>query len=165
MTATITSTPSRDDWNPIAQTPAVRQADPYAADVDQVRFWVGAALTAAVAAMVGIVGLVTAHGVLHVPVLLGSGRDLTPLHGTLYGLTVVAVALAAAALFNGMLHVAPRPAAYFSALVTLLTALAVLLPFTTSAGLTSQVAFAVMNLAVGLVVLVLVPMAAVNARR
>ncbi|MCW2530162.1 MAG: hypothetical protein JWM76_5022, partial [Pseudonocardiales bacterium] len=26
MTATITSTPSRDDWNPIAQTPAVRQA-------------------------------------------------------------------------------------------------------------------------------------------
>ncbi len=51
------------------------------------------------------------------------------------------------------------------AFVALLTALSALFPFTTTAGLHSQIAFAAMNLAVGLSVLILVPMAAVNARR
>jgi hypothetical protein len=64
-----------------------------------------------------------------------------------------------------MLHVAPRPVAYYSWLTAMVTALAALLPFTTTAGLHSQIAFAAMNLAVGLSIMILVPMAAVNARR
>ncbi len=151
---------------PAAPTaPQAARRDPYDAGVDQVRYWVGAGLTALVTALVGIVGLVVAHGIVHVPVLLGSGSSLTPVHSALYGLSVVGLALAAAGLFDGMLHVAPRPITYYSWIVALVTALATLLPFTSTAGLHSQIAFAVMNLAVGLTIAILVPMAAVNARR
>jgi Family of unknown function (DUF6069) len=159
-----------DDWMTVPSSSAAYRPDPvapkasqYDAGIDQVRYWVGAGLTALVAALVGIVGLVVAHGIVHVPVLLGSGSSLTPVHSALYGLSVVGLALAAAGLYDGMLHVAPRPVTYYGWIVALVTALATLLPFTTTVGLHSQIAFAVMNLAVGLSIAILVPLAAVNA--
>lgn len=146
-------------------TPRVTGPTTYSAGIDQVRYWVGSAITAAAAALAGVIGLVIAHGIVHVPVMFGTGSALSPVHATLYGLAAAAIALGASALFDAMLHVAPRPVGYFSWLVVLVTALAVLLPFTTTAVLSSQIAFAAMNLAVGLIILILVPMAAVNARR
>jgi hypothetical protein len=138
------------------------RADNYSAGIDQVRYWVGAGLTASVTALVGIIGLVVAHGIVHVPVELGSGHAI---NSGLYGLLLVVLALGAAALFDGMLHVAPRPVTYYSWLIAMVTALATLLPFTTNVGLHSQIAFAAMNLATGLVIMILIPFAAVNARR
>jgi hypothetical protein len=134
----------------------------YSAGIDQVRYWVGAGITAGITALVGIIGLVVVHGIIHVPVALGSGHAV---NSGLYGLILVALALGAAALFDGMLHVAPRPITYYSWLVAMVTALATLLPFTTTAGLHSQIAFGAMNLTTGLVIMILIPFAAVNARR
>ena len=139
-----------------------RSKSAYSVEIDQIRYWVGGLLTAAIAALLGVVGLVVAHGIIHVPVLLGSGH---PVNSVLYGLAVAGIAIGAAALFVGMLHVAPRPVAYYSWLAAMSTALATLLPFTTSAGLHSQIVFAATNLAVGVAIMVLIPMAAVNARR
>ena len=155
--------PARDNTPVRAPAATVTPpADNYSAGIDQVRYWVGAGLTAAVTALVGIIGLVVAHGIVHVPVELGSGHAI---NSGMYGLLLVVLALGAAALFDGMLHVAPRPITYYSWLMAMVTALATLLPFTTSVGLHSQIAFAAMNLATGLVIMILIPFAAVNARR
>jgi Family of unknown function (DUF6069) len=132
--------------------------------IDQTKFWVGALLTAMLTALGGIIGLVVAHGIAHVPVLFLDGSGLVPVHAAVYGLVTALIALVAAGLYNGMLHVAPRPAVYYCWLIGLLTLLAGLLPFTTAAVLSSQVALAAMNVLVGLIILVMVPLAAENAR-
>jgi len=182
MTATVPQTNNRPNYDrpmtvpyygrpnpttvaPAAPVPAVPTRGAYDAGIDQVRYWVGAGITAVLAALVGIVGLIIAHGIIHVPVMFGSGTALSPLNATLYGLAAAGVALGAAGLFDGMLHVAPRPALYYCWLIALVTALAALLPFTTTAALSSQIVLAAMNLGVGLITMILVPMAAVNARR
>jgi hypothetical protein len=138
-----------------------------ASDVErpaEVRYWVGAALTAVIAALTGLIGLVVAQGILGVSVLLGSGSALTPINVAEYGLAGAAIALLAAGLFAGMIRIAPKPAAYFGWLAGLVTVLATLLPFTTTATLHSQLALAAINLAVGLVIAVGIPLAASNAR-
>ena len=138
-------------------TPAPRyRAANYTTDIDQVRFWVGAGLTALIAALIGVIGAVVAHGIVHVPMMVNPAA---------FGLASAGIALAAAALYDGMAHVAPRPTAYFAAVAALVTTLATLLPFTFTGTLHTQIVMAAMNLGVGLVVLILVPMAAVNARR
>ncbi len=178
MTATQTMTPVNgtpvENWStlppldlPGRTNGSYRTATPaavndYDAGIDQVRYWVGAGLTAGVTALVGIIGFVVARGIVHVPLELGSGHAL---NAGIYGVLLVVIALGAAALYDGMLHVAPRPTTYFSWLIAMLTALAALMPFTTAAGLHSQIAFSAMNLAAGLAIMILVPFAAVNARR
>jgi Family of unknown function (DUF6069) len=129
--------------------------------LDQMRYWVGAAITAVVAALVG---LVVTHGIAHVPVLAQDNGMLTPVHAVTYGLIAAGVAILAAALYNAMLHIAPRPTLYYCWLTGLLTVLATLIPFTMSAAhLSAQVALAGMNLLVGLVIVILVPFAAQSA--
>ena len=144
-------------WPPVSTSRTAR--------LDQTRYWVGAALTAVIAALIGLVGLTVAHGILHVPVLLASGSTLAPVHYAVYGLAAAAIALVASGLYDAMVQVAPRPAAYYGWLAGIVTLLAGLLPFTTTAGLHSQFALGLTNLAVGLAIAVLVPLAATNARR
>jgi hypothetical protein len=133
--------------------------------IDQVRFWVGAAVTAAIAAVTGLVSLILAGSVLHIPVLIQDGSSLVSVRYASYALIAAAITFGAAALFDAMLHVAPRPAAYYGWLVAMLTLLAVVVPFANTASLHSQIALAATNLAVGAVIAALVPMAAVTARR
>jgi hypothetical protein len=134
---------------------------PTAPRLDQVRYWVGAGITAVIAALVSLIALVVAQGIVHVPVVLGNNS----VHAAVYGLSAAGIALVAAALFDGMLQVAPRPLTYYSWLGAIVTVLATLLPFTSSAGLHSQIALALTNFAVGVVITLLVPVAASNARR
>jgi hypothetical protein len=151
------------DWaaynNDIAPAPMTA---PSAPRFDQVRYWVGAGITAVIAALVSLIALVIAQGIVHVPVVLGSNS----VHAAVYGISAAGIALLAAALFDGMLQVAPRPLTYYSWLGAIVTALATLLPFTDgAAGLHSQIALALTNFAVGTVITLLVPVAASNARR
>jgi hypothetical protein len=132
--------------------------------VDQARYWVGAGLTAFIAALIGMTGFVLAQ-VLHIPLSMSSVGATTALDPALYGLGAACVTLAAAALLDGMLSIAPRPSTYYAWLVSTLVLLSVLLPFTGPAVLSAQVALAVVNLAVGLVLLLLLPLAADTARR
>ncbi len=128
----------------------------YRTGIDHVRFWVGAGLAAAIAAMAALVGLLLVGGILHVSVPVGAGT---------YALMAAAIVIGASALYNLMLHVAPHPTTYYGALAAVGIALVVLLPFTVTMVLASQIAFAALNLVVGLLIAFLVPMAAVAARR
>jgi hypothetical protein len=130
----------------------------------QVRYWVGTGLTAVIAALTGLVALIVAQGILGIQVVMGSGSTISPISVSAYGLAAAGIAVLAAALFAGMIRVAPKPVAYYSWLVGMITVLAVLLPFTTTVGLHAQIALAVTNLAVGLVVMLGIPLAASNAR-
>ncbi len=131
--------------------------------VDQGRFWVGAVLTAGVAALAGVIGLVIAQDLLQVPVSLAS-IGLTGAHVSTYGLLAALVAMLAALAYDGMLAFAPRPAVYYGWLTGLLVTLTVLLPFATPVAIGSQLALALINLVVGVSIMVLVPVAASNAR-
>ncbi len=93
--------------------------------MDQGRFWVGAVLTAVVAGLAAVIGLVVAQDLLRVPLSLGA-IGLPGAHVGSYGLLVAVVALLAAVAFNGMMAFAPRPTVYYGTLAGLLTALAVL---------------------------------------
>ncbi len=131
--------------------------------VDQGRFWVGAVLTSGVAALAGVIGLVIAQDLLKVPVSLAS-IGLAGAHVTTYGLLAAVVALLAALAYDGMVAFAPRPAIYYGWLTGLLVALTVLLPFAAPVAVGSQLALALINLVVGVSIMVLVPVAASNAR-
>ena len=132
--------------------------------LDQMRYWVGAVITAIVAALAGVIGLIVTHGIAHVPVLTQDNGLLTPVHALSYGFIAAGIAFAAAALYNAMLHIAPRPTLFYCWLTGLLTVLATLIPFTMSAAhLSAQVALAGTNLLVGLVIVILVPFAAQSA--
>jgi hypothetical protein len=130
--------------------------------LDQTRYWVGAAITAAIAAVTAVLATIVAHSILHIPVLSdGTGGP----HTLAYALSTAGIAIAAAGLYNAMVHFAPRPRAFFGALSGALIALAVLVPFAVTLPLGSQAAFALMNLAVAGVIAILAPLAATNARR
>jgi hypothetical protein len=139
-----------------AEQPPVRSR------IDQTRFWVGAAITAAVAAVTAVLGTIVAHSILHIPVLSDSAGGP---HMLAYALSAAGIAFGAAGLYNAMVHFAPRPRAFFGALSGALIALAVLVPFAITLPLGTQAAFALMNLAVAGVIAILVPLAVTNARR
>jgi hypothetical protein len=177
MNTTVTTAPVNGYYNPATypNQPAYPAGRPMPAPIaptattppaagpklDQVRYWVGAGITAVITALVSLVGLVIAQGILRVPVDIGSN----PVHAAAYGLCAAGIALLGAALFDGMLHIAPRPLTYYSWLAAIVTVLAGLLPFTGSAGLHSQIALSITNVCVGIIVTLLVPVAASNARR
>lgn len=120
-------------------------------------------LTSGVAALAGVIGLVIAQDLLKVPVSLAS-IGLDGAHAGTYGLLAALVALLAALAYDGMLAFAPRPAIYYGWLTGLLVALAVLLPFAAPVAIGSQLALGLINLVVGVSIMVLVPVAASNAR-
>lgn len=131
--------------------------------VDQGRFWVGAVLTAAVAGLAAIIGMVMATDLLRVPIHLTSVGMAGSQIAT-YGLAAAVIALLAATAYNGMLAFAPRPTVYYSSIMALLTALAVLLPFTAAMTIPAQLALAGINLVIGILITYLVPVAASSAR-
>ena len=131
--------------------------------IDQGRFWVGAVLTSTVAALGGVIGLVVAQDLLQIK-LSASSFGLGPIHIAGYGLLAGLVSMLAAVVYAGLLAFAPRPTVYFGALGGLLTALAVLLPFTVPTAIGSQIALAAINLTIGVLILSLIPVAASNAR-
>ncbi len=168
ITANGYSTANAMDWTaynhqfaPATQPTTARSAAGSDDRIDQIRYWVGAGITAVLAALVSLIALVIAQGIVHVPVVLGSNS----VHAAVYGIAAAGIALLAAGLFDAMLQVAPRPLTYYSWLAAIITVLATLLPFTANVGLHSQIALAATNFAVGVVITLLVPIAASNARR
>jgi hypothetical protein len=139
-----------------------QNAEPAAKRMDQQRFWVGAILTSAVAGLAGVIGLIIAQDLLHVPLTLSS-TGVPILHVGSYGTLIGLFSMLAGVLYAGMVAFAPRPTVYYGTLTGLLTALAVLLPFTASGSLTAQLALAAINLVVGVLIMTLIPIAAVNA--
>ena len=120
--------------------------------VDATRLWVGGLLAGVVAAGVAIVGLLIANGIFDVRVFV-PGRDdalFTPSSWWYAG-----AAFISGVLTTGLLHLllgaqAPAPFRFFSWILGLAIAIAVIVPFTTNTELESQIATAAINLAIGI---------------
>lgn len=126
--------------------------------VDASRLWGGGLATAAVACLVAFVGILIARGVFDVE-LLAPKRD-----GVVGGSTAAAYvvmagvgALAATLILQILVALAPQPLTFFSWIVGLTMVIFAVMPFTTDAKLSSQVATSLINLSVGIVILSLLP--------
>jgi hypothetical protein len=123
--------------------------------VDGVRLWVGGLLAGVVAAGVAIVGLLIARGIFDIRVFVPRGDHalVNPTSMWYAGAAFVAAVLATGLLYLLLVATAPAPFAFFSWIVGLATAIAVIVPFTTNAALESQIATATINLAIGITLL------------
>ncbi|WP_028647313.1 DUF6069 family protein [Nocardiopsis sp. CNT312] len=132
--------------------------------VNAVRLWSGGLATAVVAALVVLAGTVVARGVLGIPVLAPEEAGHLGDTGTaVYAFTAAAAALLATALLHLLLVTAPRPRAFFGWMIGLITAVAVVTPFTQAAGAAAQFATAFINLTAGVAIATLLSGVAATA--
>ena len=134
--------------------------------VDAGRLWTGGLATAAVAALVAVVGVLIARGLFDIPLLAPTGEGTL---GDASTARLAVLAAAAALVATGLMHLlllsTPRPGQFFTWIVVLATLIAVILPFLTDAQLDTKLATAAINLAVGLTIASLVSGVARSAVR
>ncbi len=139
---------------PTAVAPAgvpAAPADPRATrlTVETRRFWSGAAATALVAALVGVVGVLVLERILRIDLAVGGGAGSAM---ATYVLGGALAAVAAAGLLHVLVLTTPRPGAFFGWILGLVTLAATLLPLTSGAGVGAGIATGVVNLLVGVAV-------------
>ena len=134
--------------------------------VDAARLWTGGLATALVAALVAVVGVLIVRGLFDVPVLAPTREGV--LGGTSTARLAILAAVAAL-LATGLMHLlllsTPRPFRFFTWIISLLTLVAVLAPFMTSAKPATMVATAAIGLVIGMAIGSLVSGAARSATR
>lgn len=119
--------------------------------VDAGRLWAGGVAAAVVAVLVTVVGILTARGIVHVPVLAPKGEGTWGGANTLtYTLSAAAVALAATGLLHLLLVTTPRALVFFGWIMVLVTAIGVVLPLSLATGLDARLTTAILNLVIGL---------------
>jgi hypothetical protein len=122
--------------------------------VDAAKLWAGGAATACVAALVAVVGVLICSGVLDVrlvrPALLLNVTDSFALD---YALTAVVLTMIATALAHVLLISTPRPRMFFTWIIVLATVAGAAAPFAIGSEVSSQVATACINVALGICVL------------
>lgn len=130
------------------------------------RLWAGGFGTAIVAALVALVGILLVRGVLDIHILspsdAGAYGDAST---TTYAFGAFGIAIVATGLLHLMLLLMPRPVSFFNWILILATAVAVLIPFTVSADLESQIATAAVNLVIGICIMSLLNSVASIATR
>ena len=118
--------------------------------LDWRRLWAGGLATAGVAALIAWLGTLIFRALLDVEVAdSAAALGVTDTFAWNYALTAAALALVATALAHVLSLTTPTPRAFFSWIVGLLTAAAVVLPFTRGDDLAAQVCAAVVNLLIG----------------
>jgi hypothetical protein len=120
--------------------------------IDVARLWIGGLMAGVVAAGVAIVGLLIVRGILDIRVFQTEGGDLVNASSWWYALVSVTAALVATALLHLLLIAAPSPWQFFGWIMFLAIAIAVIVPFTTSADLDSKIGTAAINLAIGIAI-------------
>lgn len=118
------------------------------------RLWAGGIATAVVAALIVVVGVYIARGILGIPVLAPKAAgDLGSSATAVYAIFAAASALAATGVLHLLLLGAPQPMAFFIWITALGVLVAVSAPFGQSAPLSSKVFTAIINLIVGVAVI------------
>ncbi len=121
--------------------------------IDPGTLWAGGVATAAVAALIALVGILVSRWLFGIPILAprrdGAWGDAST---GAYVLAAAAVALVGAAIMNLLLLATPRPQAFFGWIIGLATVVAVLFPFSTTAPLSSKAATAVVDLVLGIAI-------------
>jgi hypothetical protein len=130
------------------------------------RLWAAGLATAIVAALVALVGVLIVRALLRIdlyaPLSAGAfGNSAT----VVLCVSAAAAALAATGLVHLLLLSTPRPLSYFSWIVGLVTAAAVVVPFTYASNLAVALAQAVIHLVIGIAIGSLVSGAAASAMR
>jgi Family of unknown function (DUF6069) len=119
--------------------------------VDEGKLWAGGAASAVVAGLVALAGVLVSRWLFKVPLLAprqdGAYGDVRT---TTLILVAVAAALAATALVHLLMLGTQRPLMFFGWIVALVTTIAVVFPFSTTAVLDAKIATAIVNLAIGL---------------
>ena len=135
--------------------PAVYESDTRAQPpaVDAARLWTGGAATALVAALITVVGILLIRGLFGIPVLAPKGAGVWGDASTgWYAFGAALASLVATGLMHLLLLSTPRPMRFFGWIVTLVTAAAMLTPFTTGRSMASEVATATLNLLLGIAI-------------
>jgi hypothetical protein len=132
--------------------------------VDPRKLWSGGAASAAVAGLVALVGVLVARWLFSLPVLAPSADGA---YGDVSTTALVLLAAAAALAATGLVHMlilnTPRPFLFFGWIVTLVTTLVVVYPFSTTAPLDAKIATAAVELAIGAMIGTLVGGAAARS--
>src|ERR1700761_1756118 len=124
------------------------------AKLDMRRLWLGGVATALVAALIVVVGVLIARGILGISVLApATADDLGTSATAVYAVFAAVCALLATGVLNLLLLGAPRPLAFFTWITALADVLAVTTPFSQGAPLSSKVFTALINLLVGVAVI------------
>lgn len=121
--------------------------------VDARRLWSGGLATAVVAALTAVAGVLVCRWLFNIPVLAPrSDGNYGDVHTTGFLLAAAAAALAATGLMHLLLLAAPEPFTFFGWIVGLVTVLAVIFPFSTSAPLSAKIATGLVDLILGAVI-------------
>jgi hypothetical protein len=130
------------------------------------RLWASGAATAVVAALVAIVGILIARGLFKVAVLApkdhgvwGNARTAT------YALSAALAAVLATGLIHLLCAAVAEPNRFFRWIMGLVTLIAVILPLTLTDAWSAKAATALINLAIGAVITVILDSVATAARR
>jgi hypothetical protein len=123
--------------------------------------WAGGAAAALVAAGVAIVGFLIVRGLLDLPVL-GVDKNGAVFQPTMvtYALLAALAALVATGVMHLLLLAAPAPRTFFGWIVALATLISMIVPLTVTQPWAAKVATALVNLAIGIAVGVLVSVSA-----
>lgn len=112
--------------------------------VDAGKLWSGGVATAIVAALVALVGLLIARGLLDITVLTRKSAGSWDAASAIpYALWAAAGALLATGLMHLLLLTTPRPRLFFGWIMALVAVVFAVQPFTISAGLDEKIATAV----------------------
>jgi hypothetical protein len=132
----------------VAPAPAPRQVG---VGVDEGKLWAGGAASAVVVGLVALVGVLVSRWLFKVP-LLAPSQDGA--FGDVHTATLILVAMGAALVATALVHLLMlgtlRPLMFFGWIVALVTTIAVVFPFGTTALLDAKIATAIVNLAIGL---------------
>jgi Family of unknown function (DUF6069) len=136
------------------------------ARLNPARLWAGGFATAIVAALVVVVGVFIARGILGISVLAPkAASDLGNSSTAVYAALAAGCTLLATALLHVLLLGAPRPLAFFAWITALADLAAAAAPFTQPASLSSKVFTAVINVVAGVAVISLLSGVAYSAMR
>ena len=155
--------PTTDHTDHTDHTTATR---PTGLVLNATRLWTGGLATAAVAALVGLVGTLVIQVLFHyAPVGTAAAHALTSSNAGLICLFAAVAALAATGIAHLLIVSTPDPLSYLGWIIGLSTAAAVVLPLLGGIPMAAAVALAVINLVTGLAIGSLVIGTAIAARR
>lgn len=131
----------------------IDQPVPSHGKLDAARLWSGGVATAVVAALIAVVGILLCRGVLDVAVLAPKGEGVWGNANTVtYALVSAGVALAATGLMQLLSVTTPRFQTFFSWIMVLLTAIAVVVPLSLQVDWAPKLSTAAINLVIGIAI-------------
>ena len=149
---------------PYAEGPGA--SEPAKLSVDAGRLWMGGVATAAVAALVAVVGVLIARGLFNVAVLAPEGQGTW---GDASTAMLAALAAAAALLATGLMHLllltTPRPWRFFTWIMVLATLAVAVAPLLTDEDTVTRFTTAAIYVAIGIAIGSLVSSVARSAVR